>query len=109
MITNLSSTAEAKYDLRVLSNRTQSREMDLQAFRKVIQDNPQWEASLFDEHFFIVRVVPMVEAARKNGRIVNSYQVNSAWADQLHLNAASRQERMSELGPIAEQILADLG
>jgi hypothetical protein len=109
MITNLTNTFEAKANLSVFSNRIQSREMVLQNFRNVIQEYPEWEASLFDEHFFLARVIPMVEAARKNGTMIHSQQVTSAWADQLHLNTESRNERMIELAPIAEQIIANLG
>ena len=109
MIANQTNTFEAKVNLSVYSNRIQSRKMALQIFRNVIQDYPQWEASLFDEHFFNARVIPMVEGSRKNGTMVNSDQVTSAWADQLQLNTASRNELMTELAPIAEQIIANLG
>jgi len=108
MIANLTNTFEAKVKYNVFSNRIQSRSMALQNFRNVIQDYPHWEASLFDEHFFTARVIPMVEAARKNGSMINSQQVTSAWADQLQLNTASRNERMTELAPIAEQIISNL-
>ena len=109
MIANLTKTFETRVNLSVFSNRIQSRNMAIQNFRNVIQDYPQWEASLFDEHFFTAGVIPMVEAARKNGTMVTSQQVTSAWADQLHLNSASHNELMTELAPIAKQIIANLG
>ncbi|MCH7588071.1 MAG: hypothetical protein IIC78_08575 [Chloroflexi bacterium] len=108
MIANPTNTFETRANLSVFSNRIQSPKMALQNFRNIIQVYPQWEASLFDEHFFTAGVIPMVEAARKNGTMVNSQQVTSAWADQLHLNTASRNELMKELAPIAEQIIAIL-
>lgn len=109
MIANLTNTFETSVNLSVFSNRIRSRSMALQNFRKVIRDYPQWEASFFDEHFFTAKVTPMVETARKNGTRVNSQQVTSAWADQLLMNTASRNELMTELAPIAGQIIANLG
>jgi hypothetical protein len=109
MIANLTKKYQADNYLRAASSRIQSHNNDLQAFRSIIKDNPQWKASLFDEHFFRTKVVAMVEAARKNGSMVKSSQITSAWADQLHLDAASREVLKEELAPIADQLLADLG
>lgn len=109
MITNLTRKLEADRYFRATSSQIQSHNNDLQTFRSIIKDNPQWKASLFDEHFFRTKVVAMVEAARKNGSMVRSSQITSAWADQLHLDAASRDVRTNELAPIADQLLADLG
>jgi hypothetical protein len=109
MIANLTKKYQADNYLRAASSRIQSRNNDLQAFRNVIQDHPQWKASLFDEHFFKTTVAPMVESSRENGSRVSSSQITSAWADQLHLEAASREVLKEELAPIADQLLADLG
>ena len=109
MIANLANTFETLVNLSVFSNRFQSRVVSLQSFRDVIRDYPQWEASLLDEHFFTAKVAPMFEAARRNGTSVKSQQVASAWADQIHLSVASRSELMTELAPIAEQIVTHIG
>lgn len=108
MITNLTRPFETKFNLSVFSNRIQSRTKAVESYRKVIQDYPQFEAALLDEHFFAATLIPMVEAARENGTKVGSQQVIAAWADQLHLNEVSRSELMKELAPIAEQIVANL-
>lgn len=109
MIANLNRKYEADYYFRSYAYRIRSRQNRLQIFRKVVQDHPQWKASLFDEHFFKVKVLPMVEEARKNGSQVNTSQITSAWADQLRLDEASREHRMKELAPLADQLLTDLG
>jgi hypothetical protein len=108
MINNMTRINEAKYNLEVTSVPARSRTKALKNFRDVIQDYPHFEASLFDEQFFSSKVIPMVEAARKNGRRLQPQQVTAAWADQLHLNAVSRRERVKELTPIAKLIIADL-
>lgn len=106
MVTQITRAFGNRIGLSGLAGGRPSRRRALQGFRRLMQENVQWNASLFDEHFFLTRLMPMVETCRKNGERVSAQGVASAWADQLNLNARSRVKLMAELASLAEQILA---
>ncbi len=108
MNASLTKTIETKINQYVFPNRKQSRKIAHLNFHKVIQNYPQWKASLFDEYFFTAKMIPMIETARKKGSRVNSQQVTLAWANQFKLSSSFRQKLMRELAPIVDQIIGDL-
>lgn len=108
MLTQLTSALDKRINLSALLEGGFSRRQALQRFRQIMGENPLWNASLFDEHFFSTRVVPILQKSQRKGAGENTQRIASAWADQLNLSAASRKELVVELLPVAEQILSSL-
>ncbi|MGB0384408.1 MAG: AAA-like domain-containing protein [Ardenticatenaceae bacterium] len=73
-------------------------------------EHKRWAASLFDEHFLQHGAAPVLarclmrDGAKKGGKEAAA-QLAAAWADQLGLLGAMREQRIAELTPAASDFL----
>jgi hypothetical protein len=80
MLSNLASAFDERVNVRVRSTQGFSRRQALENFRRIMRANPEWSASLFDEHFFTTIVLPIIESSRSSGKSEHVLQITSAWA-----------------------------
>lgn len=84
------------------------------AYATFAEWHPQWAQSLFDEHFVMTRLLPLLESAIHEGVTVTPYQIALLWSQQvsqlpdrqLHHSAAILSAARQFLALLAE-VMAD--
>ena len=105
MIAKMISTELIQNKLGSISRQNSVSKAVLNSYKTFAEQNPQWEASLFDEYFINTRIVPMVEAAINNGEFVSVKEITNQWANQFSLRPSSRREAVVELQPVVNTFL----
>jgi hypothetical protein len=75
------------------------------AYHTFARQYPQWVASLFDEHFVLTHVVPLLQDAAKAGDTVTAAQIAGMWARQVSALPTLRQQRIARMMPAATHFL----
>jgi hypothetical protein len=70
---------------------------------------PQWAASLFDEHFFIHHVTPLLERSIRDSTPLDPAEIAAAWTKQMGIKEEKMQELINEMIPVASEFLHLLG
>jgi hypothetical protein len=105
MNTNLIQIDKVKPNLSHRTTKRSIRKSVLNRYRTVARQHPQWVAALFDEHFVITRMIPMLEKAAGRGEILSAAEVANEWSSQLNLKESSQRELEVELTPLVAQII----
>ena len=66
---------------------------------------PNWVATLFDEHFVLTHLLPMLQNAADAGNKVTPQQVAEAWARQVSMLPSLRQKHSARMTPAATHFL----
>lgn len=90
---------------RKLRRRSQIKQAAIQAYRQWAQCYPEWVVGLFDEHFVMQHVVPLLQEVVPNQMASAPARVVEQWADQFHLAPAQRQLRTHALLPAVVDFL----
>ena len=69
------------------------------AYRAFARQHPQWVAALFDEHFVLTHVLPLLQQAAITGDRMTPIQIADLWAKQISLLPTSRQQQMARIVP----------
>jgi hypothetical protein len=75
------------------------------AYAEFARRYPEWVASLFDEHFVKLHVLPILRSAGALGRPAPAALVAYAWAAQLNNSPARQRELAAGALPVATQFL----
>lgn len=75
------------------------------AYVEFARQYPQWVAALFDDHFVMTHLLPMLEAAAASGIPVTAQAVAARWAAQISLLPSSRQQHSARILPAATRFL----
>ena len=75
------------------------------AYRTFARQYPERVASLFDEHFVLTHVVPMLQDAADAGETVTAAQIAEMWAHQVSILPTLRQQHMARMMPVATHFL----
>ena len=76
-----------------------------QAYKSFARNYPNWVAALFDEHFVIVHVLPLLHRAAATGEKVTPWQVAELWARQVSILPSLRQKHITRIIPAATHFL----
>lgn len=76
-----------------------------QAYIPFARRYPQWAASLFDEHFLVHRVAPLLLVPDSGQVPLSAATIAGAWAAQLGTSGAPRQKQNVEATPVAAEFL----
>ncbi|MBW8010273.1 MAG: hypothetical protein FVQ83_03385 [Chloroflexi bacterium] len=108
MLAKMITTRTIQNKLGSISRQNSVSKAVLNSYKTFAKQNPQWEASLFDEYFINTKVVPMVEAAINNGEFVRAKDIANQWANQFFLRSSSRREAVIELQPVVNTFLQEI-
>lgn len=81
------------------------RQATIQAYRTFARQYPQWVAALFDEHFVLTHLLPLLQKVSSTGEKVTPLQVTQLWARQITVLPSMRQKHMVKMMPAATAFL----
>lgn len=76
------------------------------AWMRFAAENPEAVRSLFDEHFVLAHVVPMLQEAAQTGAMITPVLVAERWAGQISVLPAMRRRHVQQMLPTAARFLA---
>ncbi len=76
-----------------------------QAYSTFARHYPNWVAALFDEHFVLTHLLPMLQRANDAGDKVTPAQVAELWARQVSMLPSLRQKHSARMVPAATHFL----
>jgi hypothetical protein len=76
-----------------------------QAYAAFARTYPDWVASLFDEHFVTVHLLPLMQRATETGDKVTAAQVAELWSQQVSMLPTRRHKHSTRILPIAAHFL----
>jgi hypothetical protein len=76
-----------------------------QAYVTFARTYPNWVASLFDEHFATVHLLPLMQRSAEMGDKVTATQVAELWARQVSMLPGQRQKHSARVLSIATHFL----
>jgi hypothetical protein len=77
-----------------------------QAYGIFAQRHPQEVTALFDEHFVLNHVLPLLQRAASTGEEVTTFQVAEVWTRQVSLLPTARKQHFARMIPAATDFLA---
>ncbi len=81
------------------------RQATIQAYRTFARQHPQWVAELFDEHFVLTHLLPLLQKVISTGEKVTPVQVAELWARQIAVLPSLRQKHTVKMTPAATAFL----
>jgi hypothetical protein len=75
------------------------------AYRTFARQHPQWVAALFDEHFVLTHVLPLLQQAASRGDTVTPDQIADLWARQISMLPSLRQQHTTRIVPATSHFL----
>jgi len=76
-----------------------------QAYTTFARTYPDWVASLFDEHFVNVHLLPLMQKATETSDKVTAAQVAELWSQQVSMLPARRHKHNTRILPVAAHFL----
>ena len=76
-----------------------------QAYVNFARTYPNWAASLFDEHFVNVHLLPVLQRATETGDKVTAIEVADLWARQVSMLPSQRQKHSARILSAATHFL----
>jgi predicted enzyme related to lactoylglutathione lyase len=75
------------------------------AYTDFAKKYPDWANSLFDEHFLAHRAAPTLALCLQRDDTARPEDLAEVWADQLGHEKEVREKRVTDLGPVADDLL----
>ncbi len=76
------------------------------AYVRFAKQHPQWVAALFDEHFVLTHLLPMLQDAAASGAPLTAQAVAYRWSCQFSMLPTARQQHMTRILPAATRFLS---
>jgi hypothetical protein len=75
------------------------------AFATFARTYPNWVATLFDEHFVHIHLLPLLQRAAETSEKVTPMQIAELWARQVSILPSLRQKHSAHMLPAARDFL----